>query len=253
MKLVSFDVGLRNLSFCVLEGTSRHDLKITGWDLIDVMAEMNGLEKPLCFKCKKPACWNQGSTYACTRHKTGGTKSVTKASLNKKSKEELSALGVPLGISGTTKKELVDKLYAYSASNVWKRCVKSAKQCSVVDLASPIAESLKARSSLWKHADLIVFEQQPDKRMLCVQGMMHMWFVTQGYKCKGVSAVHKLTNMVTTEDSTKTYKGRKKTGILHAQELVPTPQLREFMMKHPKRDDLADALLQGLWVLENGK
>jgi hypothetical protein len=25
------------------------------------------------------------------------------------------------------------------------------------------------------------------------------------------------------------------------------------MMKHPKRDDLADSFLQGLWVLENNK
>ena len=53
MKLVSFDVGLRNLAFCVLEGTNRQNLKITGWDLIDVMAEMGGLNKPICIKCKK--------------------------------------------------------------------------------------------------------------------------------------------------------------------------------------------------------
>jgi len=25
------------------------------------------------------------------------------------------------------------------------------------------------------------------------------------------------------------------------------------MMKHPKRDDLADSFLQGLWVLENNR
>jgi len=253
MKLVSFDVGLRNLSYCILEGTSRRDLKITGWDLIDVMAEMGGLDKPLCFKCKKPACWNQGTTYACGRHKTGGTTAVTKASLNKKSKEDLSALGSPLKIMGTTKKELVDKLYAHYSSCIWKRCVKSAKQTSVVDLAPGIANSMQMRANLWTGANVVVFEQQPDKRMLCVQGMLHMWFVTQGYRCKGISATHKLTNMVTVEDSTKTYRGRKKTGIVHAQELVPTPELRDFMMKHPKRDDLADAFLQGLWVLENGK
>jgi hypothetical protein len=253
MKLVSFDVGLRNLSYCILEGTSRHDLRITGWDLIDVMAEMGGLDKPLCYKCKKPACWNQSTTYACSRHKTGTSSAVTKSSLNKKSKEELSALGSPLNIQGTTKKELVDKLYAHYSSTVWKRCVKSAKQTSVVDLAPGIAASLQMRVNLWKNANLVVFEQQPDKRMLCVQGMLHMWFVTQGYRCKGVSAIHKLTNMVTVEDATKTYKGRKKTGIVHAQELLPTPELKTFMLKHPKKDDLCDAFLQGLWVLENVK
>lgn len=253
MKLVSFDVGLRNLAFCVLEGTSRKDLKITGWDLIDVMAEMGGLDKPLCHKCKKPACWIQNTTYACSRHKGTSGLAVTKSALSKKTKEELQALGLPLNITGTTKKELVDKLYAHSSGSVWKRCVKSAKQGSVVDLAPAILTSLSSRMNLWKNSDLIVFEQQPDKRMLCVQGMLHMWFTCQGFRCKGVSAVHKLTNMVTIEDATKTYKGRKKTGIVHAQELVPTEELKVFMMKHPKRDDLADSFLQGLWVLENGK
>ena len=228
MKLVSFDVGLRNLAFCVLEGTSRSDLKITGWDLIDVMAEMGGLDKPLCHKCKKPACWVQQTTYACTRHKGTSGSTHTKSSLAKKTKEELLAMG----FQGKTKKELIDKIYAASSGSVWKRCVKSAKQGSVVDLAPAIAASLNARVNLWKGANLIAFEQQPDKRMLCVQGMLHMWFVTQGYKCKGVSAVHKLTNIVTIQDATKTYKGRKKTGIVHAAELVPTEELKIFMLKH---------------------
>lgn len=250
MKLVSFDVGLRNLAFCVLEGTNRHDLKITGWDLIDVMAEMGGLDKPLCYKCKKPACWIQKQTYSCTRHKGVSGSTYPKIALMKKTKEDLEDMGRLLNLHGKTKKELVDKLYIHFSESVWKRCVKSAKQGSVVDLAPAIASSLQTRADLWMDSDIIVFEQQPDKRMLCVQGMLHMWFVSQGYQCKGVSAVHKLTNIVTLQDSTKTYKGRKKTGIVHASELVPNEGLKIFMLKHPKKDDLADCFLQGLWVLE---
>jgi hypothetical protein len=252
MKLVSFDVGLRNLAFCVLEGSSRSDLKITGWDLIDVMAEMGGLDKPLCHRCKKPACWVQDSLYACTRHK-GKSVFSTKSSLQKNTKEQLLEIIATMKLPvSKTKKELVDTIYSAAAKTTWKRCVKSAKQGSVVDLAPAIAFSLRERQTIWKGADLVVFEQQPDKRMLCVQGMLHMWFVTQGFKCKGVSAVHKLSNMITLEDSTKTYKGRKKTGIVHATELVP-PENRAFMLKHPKKDDLADCFLQGLWVLEHNR
>ena len=252
MKLVSFDIGLRNLAFCVLEGTSRGDIKITGWDLIDVMAEMGGLDKPLCNKCKKPACWVQNKTYACTRHK-GRSVQFTKSGLQKKTKEELLAIALQENVqAASTKKELVENIYATWSKNCWKRCVKSAKHGSVVDFAPGISDSLQTRANLWKDADLIVFEQQPDKRMFCVQGMLHMWFVTQGFKCKGVSAVHKLSNMFTLQDSTKTYKGRKKTGILHATELVPAEN-KAFMLKHPKKDDLADCFLQGLWVLENKK
>jgi hypothetical protein len=252
MKLVSFDVGLRNLAFCVLEGSDRHDVKILDWNLIDVMAEQSGLDKPLCNKCKKPACWIQDKTYACTRHK-GKSVQYTKSSLQKKTKEELLAIALQENLrTASTKKELVDNIYATWSKTSWKRCVKSAKQGSVVDLAPAISDCLMSRSKMWKDSDLIVFEQQPDKRMLCVQGMLHMWFVTQNYKCKGVSAVHKLSNMISLEDSTKTYKGRKKTGIVHATELVPAEN-KAFMLKHPKKDDLADCFLQGLWVLENKK
>ena len=249
MKLVSFDVGLRNLAFCILEGTSRADVKILHWDLIDVMAEGAGHDNPKCFKCRKPANWSQGNQYACTLHKKGG-KTYTKTSLNKKTIEELKKEALPFQIQGTTKKALVDGLYAYYSAHVWKRCVKSCKQGSVVDLAPMIAGSLTARTGIWANSHKVIFEQQPDKRMMAVQAMMHMWFVCHGYDAKGVSAVHKLSNIVTLQDATKTYKGRKKTGIIHASALVPV-QWKDYLLKHPKKDDLADCFLQGLWFLEN--
>ena len=252
MKLVSFDVGLRNLAVCILEGTTRANIRIVHWDLIDVMAETAGIDHPLCIKCKKPANWRMNDQYACTKHKSN-TKTFTKTSLMKLSLEKLKEQASPLKIEGTTKKSLVDGLYTHYAMNVWKRCIKSCKQGSVVDLAPAIQQSFEARKSLWEGSDLIIFEQQLDKRMMAVQAMMHMWFVCQGYKAKGVSAVHKLSNTITLQDSTKTYKGRKKTGILHATELVPTEQWKAYMLKHPKKDDLADCFLQGLWVVENTK
>jgi hypothetical protein len=167
--------------------------------------------------------------------------------------DQLKALALPLKIEGTTNKSLVDGLYTQYAMNVWKRCIKSCKQGSVVDLAPAISSSLSSRKELWRSADLVIFEQQPDKRMMAVQAMMHMWFVCQGFRVKGVSAVHKLSNMVSVSDCTKTYKGRKKTGILHTSELVPTEQWKAYMLSHPKKDDLCDAFLQGLWILENGR
>jgi hypothetical protein len=169
----------------------------------------------------------------------------------KKSLEQLKKESEHLNLKlSPKKKDLVDGLYSHYSASVWKRCIKSCKQGSVVDLAPAIASALTARTSLWTGATQVVFEQQPDKRMLAVQAMMHMWFVCHGYKVKGVSAVHKLTNMVTVEDHTKTYKGRKKTGIIHASALCP-PEWRDYLLKHPKKDDLADCFLQGLWVLEH--
>ena len=253
MKLVSFDIGLRNLAVCVLQGTNRTNMKILHWEVIDVMAESVGLDKPKCYKCKKPANWmkQDESTYSCKLHCPTSGKPPTKKSLNEKSLDVLKTQASREHIEGSAKKELVDKLYIFYRSNTWIKAIKSTKQVSVVDFATPLAKAMESRRPVWEGCDLIAFEQQPDKRMLCVQAMLHMWFVCQGFRCKGVSAVHKLTNITTIQDSTKTYKGRKSTGIVHATELVPTSEWKEYMTKHPKKDDLADCFLQGLWVLEH--
>jgi len=108
---------------------------------------------------------------------------------------------------------------------------------------------LDARTS-WAGADVVAFENQMDRRMFGVQAMLQMYFSCRGFRCSGVSATHKLSNIVTVEDSTASYKGRKKTGIAHAYALVPQVNQAHFA-SHPKKDDLADSFLQGLWVLEH--
>ena len=113
-----------------------------------------------------------------------------------------------------------------------------------------IAASLLARNAHWKNADKVIFENQPDRRMGQVQAMLHMWFVVHGYSADGISAKHKLDNILRVEDNTATYRGRKKTGVLHAEELVPAQYL-PFFRSHKKKDDLADCFLQGLWYMEH--
>ena len=259
MKLVSFDVGLRNLAFCVLTGTNRKDVGIQHWNLIDVMAEDKGVAgKPTCFKCKKSACWQQPQEgiWACGRHKGGTKGATTKAALNKLSPAELWSdflVYWPTEPKQPTKAVMVKRLYDHARANTWKRAVANYKAGSVADLAPAIVKCLDARADLWRGADLVCFENQPDRRMFAVQCMLHMYFAARGFNVQGVSAIHKLDNILTIDDRTDTYKGRKKTGILHCDFLCPTEEWRKYMLKHPKKDDLADSFLQGLWVMEHTK
>ena len=255
MKVVSVDVGLRNLAYCVLEGTSRTDVRIVDWNIIDVLGESAGVGAIHCFKCKTAARYEHASdgTFACSRH-VPKKKAVTKKELTTKTVNQLHEMLSELGLSSeaTKKVELVKLIFNHHKQNTWKKCVSSAAQGSALDLAPAIIRSLDQRSEFWKGADLVACENQMDRRMFGVQAMIQMYFCCRGFHCTGVSATHKLSNIVTVEDSTASYKGRKKTGISHAYALVPAENQGHFA-KHPKKDDLADSFLQGLWVLEHEK
>lgn len=251
MKVISFDPGLRNLAYCVLEGVTRTDVRILDWDIIDVLGEAAGVGAVKCHKCATAARYEHASdgTFACSRHVPKKQKKVTKKELNTKTVEELR---VGLTTTATKKADLVNLVYNNLKQNTWKKCVSSAAQGSCLDLAPAIIRSLDRRSESWKGANLICIENQMDRRMFGVQAMLQMYFCVRGFHVQGVSATHKLSNIVTVGDSTASYKGRKSTGITHARALVPQVNQAHFEA-HPKKDDLADSFLQGLWCLEHSK
>jgi hypothetical protein len=256
MKIVSFDIGIRNLCYCVLEGTDRTNVRIVDWNIIDILGESAGVGAVHCFKCKTAARYEHASngTFACSKHIPKKKTRLTKAALNKLTPNQLHEHLATEGLTteATKKVELVALLYNHQKQNTWKKCVSSATQGSSLGLAPDIIRSLDQRSESWKGADLVCIENQMDRRMFGVQAMLQMYFCCRGFRATGVSATHKLSNIVTVEDSTANYKGRKKTGISHAYALVPAEN-QEHFAKHPKKDDLADSFLQGLWVLEHEK
>jgi len=79
MKILSIDVGIKNLAFCLLESNiidddinknSFNDFKIMKWDTIN----LTEFEKTFCCefekkcKCMKPIKYKKNSSYYCLKH-----------------------------------------------------------------------------------------------------------------------------------------------------------------------------------------
>ena len=226
---------------------------ITYWDVIDVVGEKNGHTRTACFKCAKPAMWVQAGagTQACSRHRPKNL-TMTKAALTKKTIPELQEMAKSYSLSGKTKKDLVPAIWTEMSKSGWSKFKGNARAAGggVLDLVGDIITSLDRRAESWIGTDLVVCENQLDRRMFAVQAMIHMYFACRGFRTKGVSAVHKLDNITMAGDATGTYRGRKKTGIVHCEQLCPAANLA-FFRSHKKKDDLADSFLQGLYFLEH--
>jgi hypothetical protein len=223
-------------------------MQILHWDVIDVLGERNGVARPTCFHCGKAAMWHLEAQYACSKH-CPKTRIPTKTSLSKLKIEDLQekARELKMETIPSKKGELVNAVYTQLETIGWRKFSggSAVKHAPVLDLCGDIVACLDRRGDWWKQTDLVVIENQRDRRMFAVQAMLHMYFVREGLRTKGVSAVHKLSNIFTL-DSTATYKGR----IVHCEQLMPANQ-RAFFKSHKKKDDLADSFLQGLWFLEH--
>ena len=288
MRLISIDVGIKNLAYCLFTLDEDEKIRIEKWGIVDLsqQEEMNE-EKIQCScivkskikkQCSSIAKWKKGGSHYCMKHaKTTEpyilpTSELKNTYLKKQNmvtiKETIVKLGIVLTRENMKKEELLDMLNTYIANHVYEPINTSFKvNASVLDLVS-IGKNMKYKfdelfSSI--QIDKVIIENQISpiaSRMKTIQGMISQYFIMM-YSSNNklvidfVNSSNKLkvaTTVSTTIELKNKYKDRKSQGIQQVRSLLmDDTKWSAFFENYKKKDDLADCYLQGIWYMKNKK
>jgi hypothetical protein len=271
MKVLSIDVGIKNLAFCLFvnpdDGTANY--QIAKWDSINLSQK---IEAKCCevekFKdCNKPAKFIKNGKCYCLKHSKKQpfqvpTPDLKPAFINKQKISGLYELAEKYKVqyeNPIKKAELATLINNY----VFEKCFEPITEtnASKIDLVT-IGKNMKQKldTILNEHLSTIthvVIENQISpiaNRMKTVQGMIAQYFIMRNdnITIEFVSASNKLKDQ---NASLKTsYGERKKLGVQQCLDAVTNnmnyTSWETFFKNHQKKDDLADSFLQGKWFIE---
>ena len=298
MKVLSIDVGIRNLALCVMEveendeADAPRNLTISFWKIINLLetptypcsGRIGKSEKECPVTAKFTGPDLQGEPlYFCGSHKslytvpelavTDGAEAISQctqhhcAGLDSTCKAKVRRLVGGVGYCSRHADKVVKK---HQKSHVLK--VISVKKCGEADLfdiKSTIWTLLDEQTHLLK-VDKVVIENQPGLKnptMKSIAETLYNYFLCRGIvdkqktgseiaEVKYVSPSNKMKlcpeenlDVQGTANKGQKYRKTKAYSIEKVRSLLTEAVDRQRFNTNPKKDDLADCLLQGLYVL----
>lgn len=288
MIVLSFDVGIRNLAYCLLEidmsklPNNSNDvhkitdtcdylyaMRILDWAIInlvndDVNVMCEGMNKK--GNCKSKASFKKNNVYYCKRHGEASKYMLPHKDLNEKQIKKLTKEVLiqicnenSIDSANVTKKiEYISLLHKFMEENVLE-CVRKERtsEIGLVSLGKNMTTQFDTLFSTY-NIDTVLIENQISpiaNRMKTLQGMIAQYFIMkQVPTIEFVSSSNKLKLFTTKKTN---YNERKKLSIDIMNESIldklENNKWSEFFNKHKKKDDLADSFLQSLHYVVTSK
>lgn len=271
MKVLSIDVGIKNLALCILETTNK-GFDVRFWDIINLSDEK--IYNCNCFiqnkknhkPCNKLAQYYKDDNFFCKTHANSSNYKLPTSTINKYKSLKLEDLNTlckeyDINVEKLKKQEIIKKIEEYIEKNVLNPISKlNCNSINLIDIGKSIRDNLdKLDVFVFSNIDYILIENQISpiaNRMNCIQGMISQYFIMKGMdNILYISAANKLKPFIGNKKTT--YSERKKIGITATKTILEKnnmdntnkEKILNMFNKHKKRDDLADSFLQAVWFL----
>ena len=274
MKILSIDVGIKNLSFCLfeIEVTSKN-IKILKWDNINLSVtdknDYKCIEIDKKGLCNKPAKFTKDDKCYCLKHSKllnylQPTSELKEPFLKKQKLQNLIDIADKYKLTYETplkKSNILSIIQSFIHTNCYTPIVKTnASKVNLVTIGRIIQQKFNDIFSDIDSIDNVIIENQIGplaNKMKTIQGMISQYFIMRNnnIQIEFISATNKLKDFMPKDNPEKIdYKQRKKLGIQTCLEMVSTDfrftEWNTFFNKHTKKDDLSDCFLQGLWFIK---
>ena len=283
MKLLSIDIGIKNLAIIIIEtndnidktnisdNSNNNDFKIIKWDVINLCDKNINCSE---LACKKKPLFFKNNNYYCKIHAKKTNYSIPLCNINtlhKQSLKKLILLAQEYNIiidKSIKKPDLIVLLEQHLNSHCLQEVENvSANSINLVHIGINIKNEL---NKLFKdynvlELDKIILENQISpiaNRMKTIQGMIAQYFInSNNYNIYFISAINKLKSflkdksVINTSTTNKiSYAQRKKLSIFYTNEVLKKYNMNNevaFFSSHSKKDDLADCFLQAYYYINN--
>lgn len=276
IRLLSFDVGIKNLAYCIVDIFENDILLLVEWKVLNLCAPEETTAKK-CTELRKNGkiCGKLGKYFktettfiCCEKHaKTSKQyrlpqKEHATCILKKLRIDDLRELAVVsnmnLNATGVKKEDILQALIVHFRENEWEVIPKPKKQnASKIDLIT-LGRSLHAQltaNPIMTTITHVIIENQISpiaNRMKTIQGMIAQHYISLGNSTiEFVSSGNKLKNLAKQSKATTGYKQNKQDGIFYCEKYLRDnqidPKWLDVLSTSQKKDDLCDCFLQALW------
>jgi len=277
MKVISFDVGIKNMAYCIFDVSGAGVCKIADWQVLSMMDKeapaifCNSVSKTSKKECGHAAFFKKCDKTFCKKHAKSQTEwKIPENRVIKKMKMDvLLEYARDLGIMELPKKKsdilqmVENKIKDTCLEPIVLKKTASASEADLITIGKNMKTIFNGVLACHKDIDFVIIENQISpiaNRMKTVQGMLAQYFIMSydSIRIEFISSANKL-KMFAEEKSagvqteSQIYKAHKKDGVFYCGKVLEkNPGLSSKLWvecERKKKDDLADCFLQGIWWL----